>query len=753
MSWRERRRKRIISDLADAATVVVQDHRAFELLAISRRETHEQFNMVPKGLCVLAPRLALDTRSAAFSAALDTTAFAIKPIGQGVRVCVVDLTLQPRRPDTYRFEGMRTETQLIPPSADEQRPRNLPPVPRPPKPPVEPAMSLEERLRWILTPPLNELLSDEHFWLPNEPFAYQRYGIWWLTERDSALLADEMGLGKTMQAIIAARILWKRRAIDRILVVCPKPLISTWQEEIRQWWPAAAHNTKVIEDRAQWYLRLGTDNITIKIVNYERLSRLVDWLHEARFAHDLIIIDEAQRIKNPDSRTAQAVTLLTATRRWALTGTPLENKAADVVSIFDFVRPGLLESDEPEYVKTRIEPFMLRRRAEEVLDQLPDKEEHDVPIELGPRQRAAYDRAEDDGVVQLNEQGETITVQHVFALIRKLMQLCNFEPASGDSAKLERIAEDLEEIIDSDKKALIFSQFVSEDFGIKRVARVLPEVCKPSNPLGISQLHGEIKNRDQVRQDFDGDASKQVLLLNYRVGGVGLNLQAANYVFLFDRWWNPAVEDQAVKRAHRIGQKHKVFIRRLYCRDTIEERILQRLREKRRLFAQIIDDDRPTPEMMGLSEEEVFTLFKNLRVRPKRHERRATALRLNLDQLSPKQFETLTGQVYEQQGYKVVDRGGPHDMGVDLEAERRAHIGVERIAIQCKHVKDKVGPDVIRELLGVLAREPRFNSAHLVCSSSFTQAAKGAAFGHRIELIDRTKLVDLVRSYKVADVD
>jgi len=361
--------------------------------------------------------------------------------------------------------------------------------------------------------------------------------------RENALLADEMGLGKTMQAIIAARLLWREHKINQLLIICPKPLISTWQEEIDKWWPAATQNSRLAGSDRQFFLKLGTDNVTIKIINYEALARETDWLKTQKFTHDLIIIDEAQRIKNPESKAAQAVKALHAPRRWALTGTPLENKIEDVLSIFEFIRPGLLEWANPNYVRDRMKPFFLRRRADEVLPELPAKEDQDVPVTFESSQREAYDVAERDGVVRLNEKGETVTVQHVFALIKRLMQICNFEPVSGESAKLDRMKGDLEEIIESGRKLLIFSQFVAEPFGLKQLRSVLPRICK------VVEMHGEVSDhqREAAKKSFNEDPVTNTMLLHYRVGGLGLNLQAANYVYLYDRWWNPAVEDQAVK--------------------------------------------------------------------------------------------------------------------------------------------------------------------------------------------------------------
>lgn len=635
----------------------------------------------------------------------------------------------------------------------------------PSKPPSFRGASLEERLRWLLTPPIHELLSDPQLALPERPFPFQTTGIKWLFDRENALLADEMGLGKTMQAIIAARLLWRAGTVNQILVVCPKTLIPTWQTEIKKWWPQVGPNVMIASQDRQYFLRLGTPNIIIKIINYASLAREAEWLKEQRFSHDLVIIDEAQRIKNPNAKTSRAVKGLNAPRRWALTGTPLENKVEDLISIFDFLRPGLFHdglrnvssgyrdnrhgylSYKATDVSGMIKPYLLRRRADEVLDELPDKSEQDIEIELDDSQRATYDKMEQEGVVELNAKGDTVTVTHVFALINKLRQICNFDPVTGSSAKLERLLEDLEEVSESKRKALIFSQFVSEGLGgLKRLAKKLQQ-----NEFRVLQLHGQVphNHRTGIIEAFQSDKSYIALLLNFSVGGLGLNLQSANYVFLFDRWWNPAVEDQAVKRVHRIGQTHKVFIRRFYCKDTIEERILKKLAEKKRLFQNIIDEARPEPDSMGLTEEEIFSLF-NITVRPRKPFERKGPTRVILDNIDSAQFEVMVAEIYEKQGYSVRHLGGSHDEGIDVIAEKTNAGGLERIVIQCKHQQANVGRPLLQQLWGVLTSDPSYTRGDLVTSSNFTAEAIQFASGKRLSLIDGALLSNLVQEYGVA---
>jgi HJR/Mrr/RecB family endonuclease len=267
------------------------------------------------------------------------------------------------------------------------------------------------------------------------------------------------------------------------------------------------------------------------------------------------------------------------------------------------------------------------------------------------------------------------------------------------------------------------------------------------------QLHGEISQhqRDSVKEKFDTDKSISSMLLNFRVGGVGLNLQAANYVYLFDRWWNPAVEDQAVKRAHRIGQTQKVFVRKFYCKDTIEEKILKKLAGKRRLFRQVIDENRPA-ESMGLTEEEIFSLF-NLKVRPRRPTQQkgeGQPVQWKLENTSPSQFEDLVAEVYEKQGYKVTVTGGSHDEGIDIVAEKTLGNAREKVVIQCKHQKENAGRPQLQQLWGAIANDPSITRGDFVTSSGFSAEARDFAKGKRLTLIDRKELIRLAQEFKVA---
>ncbi|MCI0378860.1 MAG: DEAD/DEAH box helicase [Gemmataceae bacterium] len=475
------------------------------------------------------------------------------------------------------------------------------------QPPAELVM-YKDRLLYLLQPPLEDMFAGRQVQLPLQPYPYQVKGIAFLMPRHAALLADEMGLGKTAQVLVALRLLLQAGLIRRCLVVCPKPLVLNWTREVRIWaedvpYEIVGGDTKA--RRAQWF----ASRCPLKIVNYELLTRDAAFLEDERLRFDVVVLDEAQRIKNRESKTAQVVRSLRRDRSWAMTGTPIENRVEDLINIFAFVDPDRIPPETPPKLLPELTgDAILRRVKEEVATDMPPKVIHDALLELTPAQRAAYELAEKEGVVRLNALGDTLTVQHVFELVLRLKQICNFDPATGDSAKLEQLLADAAEVADSNRKAIVFSQWVEP---LEKLAQAL-------TPYGPLLFHGRIPQRERPRilDDFKKDRSKHLLLMSYGTGSVGLNLQCANYVFLFDRWWNPAVEDQAINRAHRIGQKSTVFVTRFVSHGTIEERIADILAKKRQLFADMLGQNGPPPSL-GLSEEEIFGLF-DVKPRPKR---------------------------------------------------------------------------------------------------------------------------------------
>ena len=470
-------------------------------------------------------------------------------------------------------------------------------------------VKIQDRLNYILQPPIESILHLPTLDMPFEPFPFQKEGIAFLYSAHFAILADEMGLGKTMQAITTIRLLLRTGEIRSVLLVCPKPLISNWKREFELWAPEIG--VCLIDGppiRRKWLWQLS--NMPIRLANYELLSRDRDFFDlpegEHFAAFDLVVLDESQRIKNRGNATSEAARAIPRRRSWALTGTPVENSAEDIVGIFEFLSPGFLKPGlKPTEISPIIGDHILRRTKDEVLTQLPPKMIRDALLELTPEQAETYRIAEDEGVLRLSAAGEEVTIPQVFELILRLKQICNFDPVTGESSKLERLLADMEEVAESGRKAIVFSQWVETLYKLK----------EPLNRFGISEYHGKVpqSKRDAMIRQFRDDRNTHVILMSYGAGSVGLNLQFARYVFLFDRWWNPAVEDQAINRAHRIGASGPVTVTRFISTNTVEERINQTLESKRRLSELILSGARGLNSSKGLNQEELFGLF-NLQV-------------------------------------------------------------------------------------------------------------------------------------------
>jgi SNF2 family DNA or RNA helicase len=475
------------------------------------------------------------------------------------------------------------------------------------QPPTDMVM-FKDRLLYLLQPPLESIFGGKQVELPFQPYPYQVKGIAFLMPRHAALLADEMGLGKTAQVIIALRLLFHSGLIRRTLIVCPKPLVINWTRELKTWAcdvPFEVIGGDTATRRTQWF----ASKCPVKLVNYELITRDEEMVNDPNLHFDVVVLDEAQRIKNKDSKTARVVRGISRDRSWAMTGTPIENRVDDLVNIFAFVDSDRIPPDTPtKLLPDLTRDYILRRVKEEVATDMPPKVVQDVYLDLSPGQRASYDMAEKEGVVHLNALGDTVSVQHVFELVMRLKQICNFDQRTGESSKLEQLLADMDEVAENNRKAIVFSQWVEP---LERIAKVL-------SPFGPLLYHGKVaqKDRQPILDRFKTDESKHVLLMSYGTGSVGLNLQFTNYVFLFDRWWNPAVEDQAINRAHRLGQKETVFVKRFVSQNTIEGRIAEVLEKKRQLFQDMICQNGPPPSL-GMNEDEIFGLF-NVKARPRR---------------------------------------------------------------------------------------------------------------------------------------
>ena len=431
--------------------------------------------------------------------------------------------------------------------------------------------------------------TDLHW--ENGLMSFQRDGVGALVQMNRLLLSDDMGLGKTVQAIAALRILKSLGEMSACLVVAPASLLDQWRREFSKWAPelSVIIVRGAVRDR-MWQWKSETD---VKLISYESLrsdQRVVNSDRSNSRIWDAVVLDEAQRIKNRISISA-IVKKIPRLRSWALTGTPIENKESELASIMEFVDH---VSDADGYrnfyfpgdqLRQRHRDLQLRRKKSEVLPDLPEKLETKLTIDLYPNQQATYDKAEREGIVYLKSLGEEVEIFHILALITRLKQICNFDPKTGESSKLDDIKDRIGTLTAQDHKALVFSQYKSEFTGVAAIAQGLREF----RPLTLT---GDIPipERSEVIEHFKSSEEHRVLILSLRVGGHGLNLQEASYVFHMDRWWNPAVERQAEDRSHRMGQTVKVNAIKYTCAATIEERIDDILAEKQALFDHLIDD-------------------------------------------------------------------------------------------------------------------------------------------------------------------
>jgi superfamily II DNA or RNA helicase len=418
---------------------------------------------------------------------------------------------------------------------------------------------------------------------------YQKQGVDWLVFLADAglgaLLADDMGLGKTVQALCAAR--------GRTLVVAPTSALHNWVDEARKFRPGLSlcvyHGPE----------RKLSESADLTLTTYALLR--LDAERLVAQAWDTVVLDEAQAIKNPESQVATAAFRLDARFRVALTGTPIENRLDELWSQMHFLNPGLLggrrdfderysapiaagTGDVARRLRERVRPFVLRRLKSEVAPELPPRTDVVLRCELGPDERTVYDavRAATSGQVLERLRAGGSVLEALEALLRLRQAACHpglvpgFE-AEG-SSKIDLLLETLDSVLAEGHKALVFSQWTS------LLDRIEPALGSAS--IGFLRLDGTTRDRGEVVRRFQDPAGPPVLLVSLKAGGTALNLTAADHVFLLDPWWNPAVEDQAADRAHRIGQTRPVFVYRLVAEETVEERILE-LQARKREIAQI----------------------------------------------------------------------------------------------------------------------------------------------------------------------
>ncbi|MHC1719662.1 MAG: DEAD/DEAH box helicase [Clostridiaceae bacterium] len=455
---------------------------------------------------------------------------------------------------------------------------------------------------------------------------YQKIGFNWLKVLDylgfGGILGDEMGLGKTIQAI--AFILSNKGS--KTLIVAPTSLTYNWINEFEKFAPnlrVAAFNGLKDErsDKIQ-----NIDDYDVAITTYNLLRRDLDSYKEVRF--DYCLLDEAQFIKNPHSQSAEAVKEINAVGRYALTGTPMENSLMELWSIFDFIMPGYLYDekkfgtrynnklkDTPEILdelNKLIKPFILRRKKKDVIKELPDKIEKILVVNFDEEQKKIYKAYADHAVQVLekkvrNDEFKRSKIE-ILSYITKLRQLC-LDPSiivneySGGSAKMDAVIELLSQSVEENHRVLVFSQFTSV---LKNIGGRLT-----NDGLSYSYLDGSIpsEKRMQMVEAFNS-GENSVFLISLKAGGTGLNLTSADIVIHFDPWWNPAVEDQATDRAHRIGQENIVEVIKIIAKGTIEEKILQLQENKRRLISEVMGEELKSAEKFSaLSEEDIMSLF------------------------------------------------------------------------------------------------------------------------------------------------
>lgn len=455
---------------------------------------------------------------------------------------------------------------------------------------------------------------------------YQRDGLGWLMFLRSfgfgGCLADDMGLGKTIQVLaLLQRLRREQPKMAPALIVVPRSLIFNWRQESARFTP----KLRILDHTGTERLPAGEhfSDYDIILTTYGTMLRDIALLSQVRFEY--VILDEAQAIKNSASETARAARLLQASHRLALSGTPIQNHLGELWSLFEFLNPGMLGAssafrdwtappadgdgdDARPMLATALRPFILRRTKEQVASDLPARLEQTIFCELDGRQRSDYDELREHYrrslLAKVDRDGMNASRMHVLeALLRLRQAACHpglIDPAraADPSAKLDSLLAQLDEVIDEGHKALVFSQFVTF---LSIVRSRLDALHVP-----YEYLDGQTRDREERVGRFQSDPACKLFLISLKAGGLGLNLTAADYVFLLDPWWNPAVEAQAIDRAHRIGQSRQVFAYRLIAKGTVEEKVLALQQTKRDLADAIISADNSLIGKLGREDLELL---------------------------------------------------------------------------------------------------------------------------------------------------
>jgi ERCC4-related helicase len=469
---------------------------------------------------------------------------------------------------------------------------------------------------------MDEYQPSQHVQAELRP--YQLRGFHWLwflyTYGLNGILADDMGLGKTLQALVMLQQARDVHGSKPSLIVCPTSVVYNWQKEIQKFTPTLKVLDLTGSNRFEKYKQLN--DFDIVVTSYAILRRDINALKDYKFR--FAILDESQHIKNADSLTAQAAKSLDARNRLALSGTPIENKLSELWSVFDFLMPDFLEEahefrrryivpieergnqDAERRLKKQVFPFILRRMKRDVLKDLPPKLELVQYCDMTDDQYDLYmkvlEKTRDEILQEAMERGGKMNHNTILTALTRLRQVCNHSSLVGnemseglhESGKFEALKEMLTSAIENGHRILVFSQFVEM---LKIVKQWLVQ-----QGIKHEMLTGQTKNRQEVVERFNEDDSIPVFLVSLKAGGTGLNLTGADFVIHYDPWWNPAAEDQATDRVHRIGQDKNVFVYRLITRGTVEEKIMRLKDRKRDLVDSIIAADRTLGKQLTLDD-------------------------------------------------------------------------------------------------------------------------------------------------------
>ena len=482
-----------------------------------------------------------------------------------------------------------------------------------------------ERLREFKNIP--EIPAPEHLQPILRP--YQTSGFQWLSYLNDVswggILADDMGLGKTIQALTMMHHYKASTGNLKAIVVCPTTLIYNWKNEVEKFTPTLSWHIHHGSLRSRSAEDMQKHNIII--TTYGTLRSDIQLLLKIKF--DYVVLDESQAIKNPSSKVTKAACLLEAKNRLCMSGTPLQNNTFDIFAQMNFLNPGLLgsmeffrnefatpidkfgEQEQKDHLRKLLYPFILRRTKEQVAKDLPEKTETILFCEMEKEQREIYEAYRnsfrDKILGEIDTQGINKSQLTILQGLMKLRQICD-SPAilneedkyPNHSIKLEELTREITENI-GEHKALVFSQFLG------MLALIKQKLTEDGIPFEYFDGSTSAQDREKAIQNFQNNDECRVFLISLKAGGVGLNLTAADYVYIVDPWWNPAVEQQAIDRTHRIGQTKNIFAYRMICIDTIEDKILQLQERKRKLASELIADD--ASFVKALSKSDVEYLF------------------------------------------------------------------------------------------------------------------------------------------------